>query len=64
MAQLKKIRLPDGAPQTICDISPDFKGASWGDNDVIVYGRVASGLFRVSAGGGASQPLTILGNLL
>ena len=53
--QLKKIALSGGASVTICD-SPDYLnfGASWGEDDTIVFGR-PEGVFRVSANGGTPE---------
>jgi eukaryotic-like serine/threonine-protein kinase len=39
----------------------DLFGASWGDGDVIVFGRYNDGLWKVRAGGGTPVPLTTLG---
>jgi len=47
-----------GLPRTIC-MSNDFRGASWGADDIIVFAPSQSGpLFRVSANGGAAEPIT------
>ena len=50
--QLKKIALSGGAPVTVSD-TPDFGnfGASWGEDNMIVFGR-PEGILRVSANGG------------
>jgi serine/threonine-protein kinase len=39
----------------------DLFGASWGEGDVIVFGRYNDGLWKVRAGGGTPAPLTTLG---
>ena len=58
-AKLKKISLSGGAPVTICDISDRLLGATWAADDTIVFPpRWAGGLARVSAAGGAPQPVT------
>jgi len=58
--KLKKISVEGGAAVTICD-APYGRGASWSENGTIVFApgaRVA--LSKVSSGGGAARPLTIL----
>jgi serine/threonine-protein kinase len=55
--KLKKIPVDGGAPIILCD-APVMRGASWGDDDNIVFGMRASGLWRVPAGGGTAQALT------
>ena len=56
--QLKKIEVTGGAPQTICDAF-NGRGGSWSRDDVIVFAPGGSGLHRVSAAGGASQPIEL-----
>ena len=55
-SQLWKISVAQASPQVICDIPPGpgpvFHGASWGADETIVFSKGASGLFRVSSGGG------------
>jgi Tol biopolymer transport system component len=54
--KLKKIAIGGGAPVALCD-GPAFPtGASWGVNDVIVFGTPA-GIMSVSANGGAAELL-------
>lgn len=57
---LKKISATGGSPITICAIaSPwDFAGASWGNDDRIIFGMANSGLLRVSAEGGNPEPVS------
>jgi len=51
-SQLKKITLSGGAPVTICDQPDNLNfGASWGKDNMIVFGR-PEGILRVSANGG------------
>jgi Tol biopolymer transport system component len=60
-SKLKKVSVHGGAlPQTLA-LLLDFRGASWGANDTIVLspGQV-SPLYKVSASGGALEPLTRL----
>ncbi|HSP94922.1 MAG TPA: hypothetical protein VLU06_10250, partial [Thermoanaerobaculia bacterium] len=59
--KIKKVSLSGGAPVAVCDcgISDRMLGATWGADDTIVFTqRWAGGLFRVSAAGGAPQPVT------
>ena len=59
--KIKKLSLSGGLPVTVCDCGvPDrMLGGTWGPDDTIVFPRDwAGGLFRVSAAGGAPQPVT------
>src|SRR5262249_25551306 len=57
--ELKKVSITGGAAVSICKLSAAPRGASWGDDDTIVFGGVnRSGLQRVSASGGEPKPLT------
>jgi eukaryotic-like serine/threonine-protein kinase len=51
---VKKVLLPGGEPITICMVSDSrFEiGASWGTDDMIIFGLKGEGLQRVSAKGG------------
>ncbi|MEX0880601.1 MAG: hypothetical protein WD451_12860 [Thermoanaerobaculia bacterium] len=53
--KLKKAPLSGGAPITLCDA--EGSGASWGDNNTIVF-ESAAGLASISAAGGARRALT------
>ena len=55
---LKRMPAAGGPVSSIVD--GVVRGASWGADDMVVYGRRNSGLFRVSASGGVPQPLTEL----
>ncbi|MDA2939052.1 hypothetical protein MYX75_12425, partial [Acidobacteria bacterium AH-259-A15] len=55
---LRKISLTRGSSVTICDARGSHFGASWGDDDTIVFSSLASGLARVSASGGTAEVLT------
>ncbi len=58
--KLKKIDLSGGPPQTICDAA-NARGGTWNRDGVIVFSPNISGpLHRVSAAGGASNPVTKL----
>ena len=54
--QLQKIALTGGAAVTLCETENPF-GASWGDDDTIVFGQGPRGIFRVSATGGTPELL-------
>jgi serine/threonine-protein kinase len=57
--KLKKIDVNGGPALTLCDV-PGGRGGSWSQDDVIVYGRLRGGLFRVPAAGGTPVALTEL----
>ena len=58
--KLKKVLLSGGEAVTICD-APEPRGASWGDDDTIVFaGVVRGGLSRVSASGGTPVSITTI----
>ncbi len=55
---LKVLRFSGGSPTRIASVN-NLRGASWGDDDWIVYAPdVVGGLFRVSSRGGAPEQLT------
>jgi len=56
---LKKVSVAGGVPLTICDAPPVWS-ATWGENDRIVFATTlpSSGLWEVSADGGAPAQLT------
>ena len=57
--KLKKIDINGGPALALCDVEGVGRGGTWSPkNDVIVYGTVAGGLFRVAAAGGAPVALT------
>jgi serine/threonine protein kinase/Tol biopolymer transport system component len=64
--KLKKVDVTGGGPAvTIADAQGTTGGigpwtGSWNEHDVIVFGRVTSRLFRVSAAGGSPEKLTEL----
>jgi serine/threonine protein kinase/Tol biopolymer transport system component len=59
--QLMKVELPNGAPAVIAN-APVGRGGTWFTSDTIVFAPdvILSGLSRVSAGGGAATPATLL----
>jgi len=58
--QLQKIATSGGAPVTLGQTGTLF-GASWGDDDVIVYGQASSGIWQLPGGGGAPELLVAVG---
>ncbi len=58
--KLKKISVQGGAAVTLCD-APNLRGASWGDDDIIIAALdVRVGLSRVPSAGGTPVPVTKL----
>ena len=57
---LKKVSTAGGAPITICEAPDTSRGASWGDDNRIVFSTTdtATGLWQVPAGGGEPVKLT------
>jgi serine/threonine protein kinase/Tol biopolymer transport system component len=51
--QLKKIAIMGGAPVTLCQVNEPI-GATWGSDDVIVFGQLG-GIMRVSSDGGSPE---------
>jgi eukaryotic-like serine/threonine-protein kinase len=63
--KLKKIDVTGGPAVTVADAQATTGGrgpwsGSWNQDDVIVFGRITSPLFRVPAAGGSPAPLTDL----
>ena len=57
-AELRKVPVGGGAPVTICHSGGAPRGASWGDDESIVFATADSnGLLRVAAGGGEPKML-------
>jgi eukaryotic-like serine/threonine-protein kinase len=58
--ELKKVALTGGPPITICRYQGTARGASWGDDDTIVFATndPTTGLMTVRAGGGEPNVLT------
>jgi serine/threonine-protein kinase len=58
--KLKKLALHGGNPIDLCDAGLN-RGGTWGADDIIVFAPFTnSGLMKVSATGGAAEPLTEL----
>lgn len=56
---IKKISIRGGPAVTICDVTGSLRGASWGEDDTIVFAlNNNAGLFRVPAAGGEPKSLT------
>jgi len=59
--QLKKISLRGGEPMALCSTPPVSRGASWGDDDRIIFARTMNGeLMRIGAAGGTPEAVTKL----
>jgi eukaryotic-like serine/threonine-protein kinase len=59
-SKIRKADVSDGTVQDICDRTALMVGGSWNRDGVIIFGTNTTGLWRVSAEGGAPVPLTIL----
>ena len=53
---LKKISTDGGAPATICDVA-QIQGASWYEDNTIVFGQMPGDIMRISANGGTPESL-------
>jgi eukaryotic-like serine/threonine-protein kinase len=62
--KLKKIPVAGGSAVVICDINVNYpRGASWGDDDYVVFNAFAEAwtrLLRVPSAGGKPEPVTAL----
>ena len=58
--KLMKVAAAGGAPETICDIKGP-RGATWNRDNIILFAPFSEGpIYRVSANGGESVPVTTL----
>jgi Tol biopolymer transport system component len=57
--ELKRVGISGGPSTTICPIDAYYYGASWGDNNTIVFAEGSLGLFRVHASGGQPERLAL-----
>ncbi len=58
---IRKVSLAGGPPLTITTASSSFRGASWGDNDLVVFTPSTSDpLYSVSAAGGEPVQVTTI----
>ena len=56
---LQRVLIGGGPTVTICEVAGQIRGASWGPNDVIVFGlSEPGGLWQVPAAGGTPTPLS------
>ena len=56
---LQKVSVFGGPPVTICELPANLRGASWGEDDMIIFGTASSdGLMRVSGAGGEPEAIT------
>jgi eukaryotic-like serine/threonine-protein kinase len=53
--QLKKVSVSGGAPFALCPVSPPPYGASWAEDDTILFADGSTGIWRVSANGGTAE---------
>ena len=53
---LRKVSVTGGAPVTLCEANNPW-GASWGADDIIVFGQGSRGILRVAANGGTPEVL-------
>jgi eukaryotic-like serine/threonine-protein kinase len=54
--KLKKVSIDGGAPIPLCDVV-QLAGASWYEDNTIVYGQVPGDIMRISAKGGTPESL-------
>jgi Tol biopolymer transport system component len=57
--KLKRIAVSGGPAQTLCD-AESSRGGSWGHQDVIIFAKLASEIYRIPASGGLPQRVTTL----
>ncbi len=57
---LRKISVLGGQPLIVTESPSLILGTSWGRENLIDFGTINGGLFRVPAGGGEDEPLTAL----
>ena len=53
--QLKKITINGGSSAMLCNVNSDPNGATWGKDNIIVFGELREGIKRVSAEGGIPE---------
>ena len=62
---LRKVSILGGPPVTITELQDNLRGASWGADDVIIFGTAStSGLMRVSGAGGDPEAITTPDNAI
>ena len=55
--QLKKIPVSGGTPELLCTINDQLMGASWSEDDSILYSQPGTDIMLVSANGGSPESL-------
>jgi serine/threonine protein kinase/Tol biopolymer transport system component len=53
--KLKKIAINGGAPVVLCGVAPMLAGASWNQDNTIIYGHLTQDIMRISANGGTPE---------
>jgi Tol biopolymer transport system component len=56
--KLKRVEVAGGPVQTLCEISGQITGGSWGRDGSILFGSATTGVLRASQGGGVPSRLT------
>ncbi|HET9361950.1 MAG TPA: protein kinase, partial [Vicinamibacterales bacterium] len=56
--QLMKVAVSGGTPVKLCDVDT-VTGASWSEDDTVLYGRGPDGIWRVAGSGGAEPKVLI-----
>src|SRR5262245_18372654 len=56
---LERVGLAGGASVNICPIDAYYNGASWGENNAIIFKEGALGLFRVVSSGGKPERIAL-----
>jgi serine/threonine-protein kinase len=56
---INKVAVAGGPATSVCETGPIF-GASWADNEAIVFAGYMTSLLQVPAAGGTARPLTML----
>ena len=60
--KLKKVPVSAGPVQVLADVADPF-GGSWGTDDIIIFSKLSSAIFRISSGGGIVTTVTKLDSL-
>jgi len=57
--ELRRVAVTGGPSTKICPLDAYFSGASWADDDTIVFAEASLGIFRVQASGGQPERLIL-----
>ena len=57
---LKKVPVAGGASEIICSVGGVSRGISWPKDNIILFGHISRGIFRVSPSSGSPEPVTTL----